>query len=146
MNKKSFFRLAMMASIVSVIVISCAKDTGNDVVTLPRDKFIGTWHVTSHHTDPGVAPIEYWDLIIDPASASAAEQIVMKNMDQSGTDQTVYADVSGNNLLIPATHVHPGGGDVTIEGTGNLNGATLTLAYTSQEGAVTDTVTATATK
>ena len=148
MNKKSFFRILMATSVVSMIAVSCAKEESDpNIVTLPRDKFIGTWHVISHHTDPNQASTQYWDLIIEPASAAAAEQIVMKNFDQTGTDKTVYADVSGSNLLIPSTTVYlTGGGQQTIEGTGNLNGATLTLAYTSNDGMVTDTATATATK
>lgn len=144
MNKKSFFRILMAASVISVIIIGCAKEEGdNSIVTLPRDKFIGTWHVTSHGSNSGDLT---WDLIIEPASASLPEQIVMKNFDQTGTNKTVPAEVSGSNLLIPGTVVYlDGGGQVTVEGTGSLNGATLTLDYTSTDSQ-TDIVHATATK
>ena len=139
MNKKSFIRITMLISVISVIAISCAKEEGNDSITsLPRDKFIGTWHVSA---DGSLSGHQTWDLIIEPASAAAAEQIVMKNFDQTGNDKTVYATVSGSNLEIPGTVV----GAVTVEGTGNLNGATLTLDYTSTDSQ-TDTVHATATK
>ena len=74
-------------------------------------------------------------------SSDLAEQVVMKNFDQQGDSTTVYADVSGTDLLIPSTVV----GTVTVEGTGSLNGATLTLDYTSTDSQ-TDTVHATATK
>ncbi|CAN5620654.1 hypothetical protein BH11BAC1_BH11BAC1_06220 [soil metagenome] len=128
-----------MASIVSVIAISCAKEEGDgSITTLPRDKFIGTWIVSA---DGSLSGHQTWSLIIEPASAASAEQIVMKNFDQTGNDKTVYATVSGSNLEIPGTVV----GAVTIEGTGNLSGATLTLDYTSTDSQV-DTVHATATK
>jgi hypothetical protein len=103
--------------------------------------------MTSHHSDPNQAATQHWDLIIEPASAAAAEQIVMKNFDQTGTNKTVYADVNGNNLAIPGTVVYlDGGGQQTIEGTGSLNGATLSFDYTSFDGLVTDTATASGTK
>ena len=139
MKINSTGKLFVTALTISLILAACAKEDGsNDVVTLPRDKFIGTWHVTSHGTNSGN---QFWDLIIDPASASAAEQVVMKNFDQQGDSNPVYADVSGTDLLIPSTVV----GTVTVEGTGSLNGATLTLDYTSTDSQ-TDTVHATATK
>ena len=139
MKINSTGKLFVTALTISLILAACAKEDGsNDVVTLPRDKFIGTWHVTSHGTNSGN---QFWDLIIDPASASAAEQVVMKNFDQQGDSTTVYADVSGTDLLIPSMVV----GTVTVEGTGSLNGATLTLDYTSTDSQ-TDTVHATATK
>lgn len=139
MNKNSAFKFALATFVVSMIVTSCAKEEGdNDIITLPRDKFIGTWQVTSTGTNSGV---QYWNLIIEPASASAAEQVVMRNFDQQGNSTTVFADVSGNDLLIPGTVV----GNVTVEGTGYLSGALLTLDYTSRDSE-TDTVHATATK
>jgi len=148
MNRKNIFRTGLAILSVSMLVIGCAPDeTDDDITTLPRDKFIGTWHMTSHHTDPNQAATQYWDLVIEPASAAAAEQIVMKNFDQTGTDKTVYADVNGSNLDIPATVVYlTGGGQQTIEGSGNLNGTTLTFSYTSFDGLVTDTATASGTK
>ena len=146
MNSKNIFRLGLAVLSVSILVTSCAPDNEEDV-SLPRDKFIGTWHMTSHHTDPNQAATQYWDLIIEPASAAAAEQVVMKNFDQTGTNKTVYADVNGSNLAIPGTVVYlDGGGQQTIEGTGTLNGATLSFAYTSYDGMVTDTATASGTK
>jgi hypothetical protein len=148
MNKKSFFRIAMLAGVISIAVIGCTQnDPDDDITTLPRDKFIGTWSVTSHHSDPNQAATQYWTLVIEPASAAAAEQVVMKNFDQTGTDKTVYADVDGNDLHIPSTVVYlTGGGQQTIEGSGHLNGATLSFTYTSFDGLVTDSATATATK
>ncbi len=138
MNSKSVFRILMIAIVISVIGIGCAKEEDNGLTTLPRDKFIGTWRVSSHGSLSGDLT---WDLIIEPASAAAPEQIVMRNFDLTGNDKTVYADVSGSNLLIPGTVV----GAVTVEGTGSLNGATLTLDYTSTDSQ-TDNVHATATK
>lgn len=139
MKKSINSKFAITLFVISMIAVSCAKEDGNnDIVTLPRDKFIGTWMVSSHGTLSGD---QFWDLIIEPASASAAEQVVMKNFDLQGNNTTVYADVSGNDLLIPGTVV----GAVTVEGTGYLSGATLTLDYTSRDSQ-TDTVHATATK
>jgi hypothetical protein len=138
MNKKSFFKIITSASVVSMLAIGCAQEEGDDIITLPRDKFIGTWNVTSHGTVSGDLT---WDLVIEPASAAAAEQIVMKNFDQQGTNTTVFADVDGSNLLIPGTTV----ANVVVEGTGSLNGATLTLDYTSTDSVI-DSVHATATK
>lgn len=139
MKKRINVRSAIALLIISIIAVSCAKEEGDeDIVTLPRDKFIGTWHVSSHGSNSGD---QFWDLVIEPASAAAAKQIVMKNFDQQGNSTTVYADVSGSNLLIPGTVV----GAVTVEGTGYLSGALLTLDYTSTDSQ-TDTVHATATK
>jgi hypothetical protein len=144
MTKKNFFRKTIAASIFSLLIAGCAKDdNSSDIISLPRDKFIGTWHVSAHGSNSGNLT---WDLIIEAASASLPEGIVMKNFDQTGNDRTVPATVSGSNFAIPGTVVYPsGGGQVTIEGTGSLNGATLTLDYTSTDSQ-TDTVHATATK
>ncbi|MCX6276372.1 MAG: hypothetical protein NTV09_14325 [Bacteroidetes bacterium] len=139
MKTKTYFKYAMTVFVISMIAFSCAKEEGDTaIITLPRDKFIGTWHVTSNGTNTGN---QYWDLIIEPASASAAEQVVMKNFDLQGDTTNVYADVSGSDLLIPVTVV----GAVTVKGTGYLSGATLTLDYTSTDSQ-TETVHATATK
>jgi len=147
MNSNNLFRLGIAALTFSILITGCAPEDNETDITLPRDKFIGTWHMTSHHTDPNQAATQYWDLTIEPASAAAAEQIVMKNFDQTGTNKTVYADVNGSNLAIPGTVVYlDGGGQQTIEGTGTLSGATLSFAYTSYDGMVTDTATASGTK
>ncbi len=145
MTKKNILRIVMISAITSIIINGCAKQ---DNVTLDRDKFLGTWHVTSHHSDTTIAATETWDLSIEPASAAAAEQIVMKNFNQTGADKTVYADVSGSNLTIPGTVVYlsGGAGQETIEGTGSLSGSTLSFTYTSYDGQITDHVTATAIK
>ncbi len=139
MNKKSFLKVAAIFTTLSIIAISCAKEEGDDnVVTLARDKFIGTWHMNSHGTLSGS---QTWDLIIEPATAFGTEQVIMKNFDLTGNDKTVYATVNGSNLEIPGTVV----GAVTVEGTGNLSNNILTLDYTSTDSQ-TDSVHATGSK
>ena len=139
MKSRTYFKFAIIVFVTSVLAIGCAKETGdNSIITLPRDKFIGTWHVSSHGSNSSDLT---WDLIIEPGSADAEAKIAMKNFDLQGNNTTVYAEVSGSNLTIPDTTV----GSVTVEGTGFLNGATLTLNYTSTDSQ-TDTVHATATK
>ena len=146
MNRKNLFRTALAIVMVSMIVTGCQPDE-NDVIELPRDKFLGTWNMTSHHSDPNQAETQHWDLIIEPASAAATEQIILKNFDQTGTNKTVYADVNGNNLSLPATVIYlDGGGQQTIEGSGTLSGATLSFEYTSFDGIVVDSATASGTK
>jgi hypothetical protein len=146
MKRKNILRTCTAVLAVSILVTGCTPNE-EDPITLPRDKFIGTWHMTSHHSDPNQAATQYWDLVIEAASAAAAEQVVMKNFDQTGTNKTVYADVNGSNLSIPGTVVYlDGGGQQTIEGSGNLNNATLSFVYTSFDGLATDSATASGTK
>ena len=139
MNRKSFFRIGMMAGIVSMIAIGCTQDDPNEI-SLPRDKFIGTWTMESHHSDPNQAAVQHWDLIIDAASSESL--VALKNFDNTG-NVTIYANVNGNNLTIPETSVDPDIGDErTIKGTGNMNGDVLSFTYTSVEAQVTDSATA----
>jgi len=131
----------MIGGIVSMIAIGCAEDDPNDLA-LPRDKFVGTWTMESHHSDPNQAAVQHWDLIIEPGSTSDEALVALKNFNFTG-NVTIYANVNGNNITIPETSVDPDiGGEQTIKGTGNLNGDVLSFTYTSIEAQVTDSATA----
>jgi len=137
--KKNIFKGMMVAAVISVLAIGCAKEEGdNSIVTLPRDKFIGTWTVNSHGTVSGDLT---WDMIIEAGPADEPSKVVLKNFDETGNDKSVNALVSGSALTIPDTTI----GSVTVQGTGSINGATLTLDYTSTDSQ-TDVVHATAHK
>ena len=144
-NSSSFFRIGLAALTISILVTSCAPDNEEDI-TLPRDKFIGTWSMSSHHTDPNQATNQSWDLSIESYSADG-EQVMMRNFDWMGSDKAVRALVNGNNLIIQDTTINLNGGSYqTINGTGSLNGATLSFNYTSFDGITTDTATASGTE
>ena len=142
MNRIKILRAGIAILSVSILVTSCAPDNDEDVL-LPRDKFIGTWNMESNHTDPNQAATQNWELIIEPYNSNS-EIVALKNLDQIGFDKTVVALVSGTNLTIPDTTITlNGGGQQTIQGTGSLHGSILHLDYTSFDGIVTDTATAT---
>ena len=142
MNRKKFLRAGMAVLTVSILITGCAPEDDNDV-SLPRDKFIGTWVMTSHHTDPNQAETQNWDLIIE-AYNSNSELVALKNLDQIGYDKLVRAVVSGNNLTSQDTTIYLNGGAYqTFSGTGFMNGSILNLNYTSFDGIVTDTASAT---
>src|SRR5213083_2892700 len=110
MNRNKIIRLGIASVAVSVLITSCAPEDSNEGdIALPRDKFIGTWSMTSHHTDPNQAATQYWDLIIE-ASGTSGEKVALKNFDQTGNNKTITADVNGNNLTIPSTTVNLDGG------------------------------------
>src|SRR5690349_21215109 len=82
---------------LSVMITGCAPDENNGDVSLPRDKFIGTWSMISTHTDPNQAATQTWDLVIESYNANS-EVVALKNLDQTGYDRIVLADVNGSNL------------------------------------------------
>src|SRR4051812_32869354 len=98
MKKNKIRRLFAFMAVLSILVIGCAKE--EDPIPTPgtpdRDKFFGTWHVTSNHTQLPVP--QYWDMTIS-ASNSSSDQILIKNFDQQ-TGTTITATVSGNNFSI----------------------------------------------
>jgi len=118
--------------VIGVVITSCTKQDAPD-----RDKFLGTWHVSSHGSVSGDLS---WDMGIS-ASNSASDQILISNFDQhSGT--TTFASVSGNNFVISQQIIS---GD-TIQGGGSYSNSSLSFHYTTNDGVKIDNVTATAKK
>jgi hypothetical protein len=145
-QRKNILRGGIVILVLSIYITGCSPDENNGDVILPRDQFIGTWAMVSHHTDPNQAATQTWDLIIEQYNANS-EVVALKNLDQTGYDRIVLADVNGSNLSLHDTTINlNGGGYQTIKGSGSLNGATLHLDYTSFDGIVTDTATASGTK
>src|SRR6266404_1467918 len=88
-------KLVVLTLIALIGVSSCQKNDNSTPTTTDRDKFLGTWHVSSYGT---VFHQQNWDMIVN-ASVTAPDQILIKDFDQqSGT--TTYGTVSGNNFSI----------------------------------------------
>jgi hypothetical protein len=135
--KKGILRIFVLSAVISVFAIGCAKEDEPlpDPGTPDRDKFFGTWHVTSNHTQLTVP--QYWDMIIT-ASNSSSDQILIKDFDQQ-TGTTIYATVNGNSFSIPAQVIS----GETVQGSGSYSGGNLTFSYTATD-TQTDNVNATA--
>jgi hypothetical protein len=137
MKKKNILRFLFLALILSSAIISCTKEEDPSVTSGDdRDKFLGAWHVSSHHTQFGD---KTWDMNVT-ASNSASDQILISNFNlNSGT--TTTANVDGSSFTIPSQVVS----SETIKGSGTYSSnGKLSFSYTSNDGIATDTVTATA--
>ncbi len=79
--------------------------------------------------------------------ANGNNAIRMTNFGDWGS-VTIDATIDGNNITIPSQTFNPGGGNVTISGTGTANAGILVLTIQSvaTNGTNTDTCTTTATK
>ena len=131
MKGKNKFQTILVAALISVVINSCKKDDAPD-----RDKFLGTWSVSSNGSVSG--PLN-WPMTIT-ASNSSPDQILIKDFDlQTGT--TTIASVSGNSFSFSTQHI----GSETVQGSGTYNG-TLTFHYTADDGQKVDDVNATARK
>ena len=139
--RKNIFRFALIAAFVSAF-IACQKNTdttpSNGAQTLDRDKFLGAWHVTSHHTVTSVT--QFWDMTA--VTGSSSSEILLDNFDQIGSTHSVTASVSGSSFTIPQ---QTAGGE-TIKGSGSYSNGNLTFNYTADDGVQVDTVSATAHK
>ncbi|MFI5164914.1 MAG: hypothetical protein ACHQHP_06680 [Bacteroidia bacterium] len=142
--RKNIFRLAIVAGFISTI-ISCQK---NDETTpsattgvLARDKFLGTWHVESHHR-PSNQTL-FWDMtIIASTDTSNKSEIFLDNFDQIGTTNFLRANVNSNSFTVPSQTFSSS----TYNGSGTYSGGNLSFSYTEFDGQQTDSVTATAHK
>ncbi|MEO0312548.1 MAG: hypothetical protein RIQ89_2205 [Bacteroidota bacterium] len=128
---KRIIAFAFLAS----LLIAC--DSTEDPAIDDRDKFIGTWNVSSTGTQSGTLA---WSLTISTSNSTAAG-VLLKNFDKQGTNTTVRGETSGNNI----SYYEIVSGD-TISGTGVYSGGKITFDYTVKDGVSTDVVTATATK
>jgi hypothetical protein len=140
--RKNIFRIALVTAFIAALA-SCKKTddttpTSPGTPVLDRDKFAGTWHVTSHHTVTTVT--QFWDMTGLAASADA--EILFDNFDQIGTGHSVTASVSGSSFTIPQ---QTAGGE-TIKGSGTYSNGNLSFTYTADDGVQIDTVSATAHK
>ena len=142
--KKNILRLVLIASFASII-ISCQKNDetspsgGGSGSGLDRDKFLGTWHVTSHHR-PSNQTL-YWDMtILASTDTSNHAEIFLDNFDQMGSTNFVRASVSGYNFTVPSQTFS----GTMYAGSGSYSSSNLSFNYIADDGVQPDTVTATA--
>jgi len=146
--RKNIFRFALVAAFVSTI-ISCQKNDettpspggGGGSTTLARDKFLGTWHVTSHHSPSGQTL--YWDMtVVASTDTSNKDEIFLDNFDQIGSTNFVRANVSSSNFTIPQQT----SAGSSFNGSGTYSSGNLSFNYIADDGVQIDSVTATAHK
>jgi hypothetical protein len=128
----------LFISLLTIGLISCQSDEAVSPQQDERDKFIGTWNVSSNGSVSG--PLNY--SIVISASSSNPAQILMDQFDFRSPGVITTGDVAGNNIVIYPQLIN---GD-TINGTGNYANSKITFTYTVKDGIETDVVTATATK
>jgi hypothetical protein len=108
-----------------VLFISCEKTNPDGPSTADRDKFIGTWQGNS----TGVGGSRNFNFTIS-ISNSAADQVIFKNFDATGTNASIFATVSGSSFSFVSTLV----GLDRYEGTGSLSNGTLSYNFTVDDG------------
>jgi hypothetical protein len=148
--RKSFFRLALFAAVLSMVA-ACQKEDDDGPVNQPlaRDKFLTTdlnhpWVVHSQHSPSGQS--RYWNLII--VAGSTSNEILLKNFDEMGSSNYVRATMTGDNSFEIPQQIGPP--DSTIyQGDGNFitTNSSLSFTYTADDQAnPVDHVSATATR
>jgi hypothetical protein len=136
MKMKNIFRLILVAAVLSTI-ISCQKEDDPPAgggTGLDRDKFMGTWHVTSNHT---ITSQQFWDMTV--VAGSSNSEMRLANFDQIGGTNSIIASVSGNNFSFSQTH-----NGTQYQGSGSYSSGNLSFSYTADDGVQVDTVSATA--
>jgi hypothetical protein len=136
--KRNIFKIVIAAVLVSAFA-ACQKNdepVPSGSTTLERDKFIGTWHVSSTHT---ITTPQSWDM--DVVTGATSDKILFNRFDV-GHANGVEGIVSGNSFNIPQQTVS----GQTFKGSGSYSSGTLTFTYTADDGVAVDTVSATAHK
>lgn len=134
MLKKIMSRIALLA-IVVIGFSSCEKDEDDPNFDF-RDEYVGDWNAQFTSDEFGV---QTYTVSISKSS-SDADQILIANFYNLGTNESVVVNASDNDLLISSQTVK----DNTIEGSGSSTASydQINLTYTAFDGAVTDNVTA----
>ncbi len=110
-----------------LMLLTACLETDNPVPKLdPRDSFIGSYQMFSMCTNfNGQIGQRNYSISIfkglDPSS--------IEILNFFGTDQSLYADVNGNNFTLRPTAVTLNGNEYTVNGTGNLLGKSLGLQH-----------------
>ncbi|MBL0102567.1 MAG: hypothetical protein IPP51_01595 [Bacteroidetes bacterium] len=125
MSRKVVFRLSGLMILLSIFFISCEKTDPDGPSTADRDKFIGTW--LGNSTGPGGTRTFNFTITI---SNSAADQVIFKNFDGTGTNASIFATVSGSSFSFVSTLV----GSDRYEGTGSLSNGTMSFNFTVDDG------------
>jgi hypothetical protein len=116
---KSIIKLSLATVLFgSLLLTSCSKEddpTATPSSSDPRDKFLGSWHVSENSKDFG--PSTYNCTISDSSDAS---HILLAPL--YGLNKKVYATPNGNNFTIPSQ---------TIQGN-SVSANNGTLASTNQ--------------
>jgi hypothetical protein len=136
--RKNFFRFFAVA-LVAVTIVGCQPEDDDEPIpgVSPRQKYLGTWHVTSNHTIN--TNQQFWDMDVAPG---ATENAIIINGFDVGDADGVSGTVSGNSFSISAVV-----NGSTYQGSGSYNNnGTLTFNYTADDGAAVDTVSATASR
>ncbi len=124
--------------IFSILTISNSSCKGDD--ELDRQQFLGTYSVIENCPSSGV---DNYDITITSSSTTNAGVIISNFY---GTNLTINASVVGSSLTIPQQTVTYQGVAVNLNGSGTINGLTLTLAYTITIGSSGESCSMTCTK
>jgi hypothetical protein len=134
MKRKSIFPVLLCAVL---FVASCKKDEQEPPASTgdPRDKFIATWTCQENSQ---VNSTSTFSVHISKSTTDSTE-ILFENLYNYGFNFKPYAQVNGNNFVIPSQVISGN----TIQGSGSLTGNnTINMSYTVNDGSTVDNATA----
>ena len=96
-----------------------------------RELWIGSWTCSEIEGDfaPQTYPIEIVEKVV-------VSEVGIKGLYNQGLSFTVIAEISGDNIVIPAQVVD----NIQIAGSGSLNEEEITLYFDADDGSGTDNV------
>lgn len=125
-------------ALVAVVAFTTLSLTG---CKKPIDKFLGTYNVNESCT-----PAANYTYQMTISESSTKNGVLLNNFGDFA-NASFTGTVDKDVLTIPNQSVNVGGNNVTVNGTGAINGAILTISYTYIiNGAATGSCTANATK
>lgn len=113
------FRLIILLSIVSVMIISCDED-----IFGPRS-LEGTWNVTENSDEYG---LQKFQVGIDYVAGDSSK-IIIGNFSNLDMGVGVTANVSGLNLTIPVQTFNTMGGAFRVSGNGTANATMRRISW-----------------
>jgi hypothetical protein len=123
---------------ISSLFVACQPDDNSPTPTDDRDKFIASWNCNEHSSITGNNPV----FVVHINKGTASDAVLIENFYGLGFANKATAEITVNDIDIP-TQVLAGN---TIHGSGSLAGNVITMHYTVDDGANTDTISATFTK
>lgn len=138
MKLKNFYKPGLIALIA--IATACApEEKEEDIPTEPRDKYIGSWTCAEKSQ---VFQQSTYSVSIKKSTTNSS-QLLCSNFYQLGADTITLMTLNGTTFTIPSQTVS---GQI-ISGSGTATSDTrINFTFTANDGAQTDTVTATFTK
>ncbi len=135
--KKSLKVFLVISAVSLLFFTACDDDNGFDPFGDPVEKFLGEWQCEESSTVYGDG---YNFQVIITRNPDNSAEILMANFYHQGFDVKARALVVGNNLTIPRQGICDD--TIEIQGSGTYKNGEVNMAYTANDGADIDEVTA----